>query len=160
MHIAVRNTCDHKDMLLKYPTNSTLAAAPGNFDADNASADGIRGAPATSAPPGIPDEAAASADNASADGIPGINGGRTLCLRSCASFEHANHCASNEPVVVSAAGGPAYQLELWCNDVHYQAVACIHGIVLSPKARTSAGFKNGNWVHAREITRPVIEDAD
>ena len=132
MHIAVRNTCDHKDMLLKYPTNSTLDAAPGNFDADNASA----------------------------DGIPGINGGRTLCLRSCASFEHANHCASNEPVVVSAAGGPAYQLELWCNDVHYQAVACIHGIVLSPKARTSAGFKNGNWVHAREITRPVIEDAD
>ena len=61
---------------------------------------------------------------------------------------------------VAGTGATAGQLELWCNDVHYQAVVDTRRIVLSAKALASRGYKTGNWVHAREVTLPHVEEVD
>lgn len=52
------------------------------------------------------------------------------------------------------------QLELWCNDVHYQAVVDARRIVLSDKASTSRGYREGNWVNAREVTLSVVNSVE
>lgn len=69
-----------------------------------------------------------------------------------------HHITLAEPALAGAgATAAAGQLELWCNDVHYQAVVEARRIVLSDKASTSRGYKDGNWVHAREVTLSVVE---
>ena len=70
------------------------------------------------------------------------------------------HHISRAQPELAGNGCTAWQLKLWCDDVHYQAVVDSRRIHLSNKARKSTGFKNRNWVHAREVTLYVEEDSE
>jgi hypothetical protein len=70
------------------------------------------------------------------------------------------HQISRREPVLASAEEPAITLELWCNDVHYQAVADTRRLVISEKALASRGFREGNWVYARDVTLPHVEEVD
>ena len=64
-----------------------------------------------------------------------------------------------EPVLASAAE-QAITLELWCNDVHYQAVADTRRLVISANGLASRGYREANWVYARDVTSLHVEEVD